>query len=167
MLRFVARTKEGPAPYARFSYDDGTSQTVPATSSGDGWQEFGGSLDAAGKTIERISVGFADSERLVNTVLGQLRLYDASKDVKPDPIEVSSTASTISWTGPASPSIAYWNVYARQGGCLNFLDPAFTTTYDTSLPMYSPPQPADDYVIQPVSTSGTAATFGDLCCGDR
>jgi hypothetical protein len=167
VLRFVARTKEGPAPYARVYFADGTSQTVQGRRSGDGWQEFGDRIDAEGRTIVRISVGFADSDRPVNTVLGQLRLYDASKDVKPQPIRVSSAASTISWTDPDRPSIAYWNVYARQGSCLTFMGPAFTTSYDTSLPMYGPPRPADDYVIQPVSTSGSAATVGDVCCGDR
>lgn len=166
VLRFVAKTKDGPAPYARVDFDDGTSQTVQATRSGPGWQEFGGELNAPGKTIVKISVGFPNTNRPVNTVLGQLRLYDASKDKTPSPIHVSSSAPTISWTKPAGPPIAYWNVYARQGKCLNFLGPAFTTNYDTSQPMFGPPQPASGYVIQPVSTSGSAANIGDLCGGD-
>jgi hypothetical protein len=167
VLSFVAKTKGGPAPYARVYFGDGTSQTVQATRSGSGWQEFGGRLHAPGKTIVKISVGFPNTNRPVNTMLGQLRLYDSSTDQKPSPIKVSSTASTISWRKPANPPIAYWNVYARRGRCLNFLGPAFTTSYDTKQPMYGPPQPAANYVIQPVSTNGSAATVGDVCRGDR
>jgi hypothetical protein len=166
VLRFVTKTRLGPAPYVRVYFDDGTSQTVEAVRSGSGWQESGSALDAAGKTIVRISVGFPNANGPVNTVLGQLRLYDASKDVKPAPITVSSTSSTISWAQPADPPIAYWNVYARRSDRLDFMGPAFTTSYDTSHPMYGPAQPASTYVIQPVSTNGTAAALGALCgCG--
>jgi endo-beta-N-acetylglucosaminidase D len=159
-LAFTSKTVTGALPYARVTFSDGTSQTVPRTAPGRGWRQTTRLLRAArGKTIVQISVGFAGGNRPVRTVLGQLRLYDASRDTRPSPIYVTSTRRTISWKPARKPAVSYWNVYLRARGCLRFLGPAFTTTYSVAQSMFAPGTYARNYVIQPVSASGSAAVL--------
>jgi mannosyl-glycoprotein endo-beta-N-acetylglucosaminidase len=159
-LAFTSKTVTGALPYVRVTFSDGTSQAVQRTAPGRGWRQTTRLLRAAhGKTIVQISVGFADGNRPVRTVLGQLRLYDATRDTRPSPIYITSTGRTISWTSARRPAISYWNVYMRGRGCLRFLGPAFTTTYSVAQSMFAPGMRAKNFVIQPVSASGSAAVL--------
>lgn len=158
-LAFTSKTVTGALPYVRVTFSDGTSQTVQRTVPGRGWQETTRLLRAQGKTIVQISVGFAGGNRPVGTVLGQLRLYDPTRDTRPSPIYLTSTRRTISWAPVRRPAISYWNVYMRAGGCLRFLGPAFTTTYSVAQSMFAPGMRAQHFVIQPVSASGSAAVL--------
>jgi hypothetical protein len=159
-LAFTSKTVTGALPYVRVTFSDGTSQTVQRTVPGPGWQQTTSRLWAQGKTIVRISVGFAGWNRPVDTILGQLRLYDITMDTRPSPIYVTSTDPTISWTQACGPAISYWNVYMRAGRRLRFLGPAFTTTYSVAQSMFAPGKRTTHFVIQPVSASGLAAVLG-------
>jgi hypothetical protein len=159
VLAFTSRTVTGALPYVRVTFSDGTSQTVQRTVPGRGWQQTASLLRARGRTIVQISVGFAGRNRPVDTVLGQLRLYDATMDTRPSPIYVTSTGPDISWTPARRPAISYWNVYMQVGRCLRFLGPAFTTTYSVAQSMFAPGKRTTHFVIQPVSTSGSAAVL--------
>jgi hypothetical protein len=163
-LAFTSKTVAGALPYVRVTFSDGTSQTVRRTVPGPGWQQTTGLLRAQGKTIVQISVGFASKNRPIDTVLGQLRLYDTTMNTRPSPIYVTSRGPTISWTRARRPAISYWNVYMRAGRCLRFLGPAFTTTYSVAQPMFTPGKRTTHFVIQPVSVSGSAAVLRSACC---
>ena len=99
----------------------------------------------------------------VNTVLGELRLYDGSTDTQPSPIEITSKGASISWTQPSNPPIAYWNVYSNAGTCLDFLGPAFRTSYNVSQRMFGSVNATTQFVVQPVSTNGAAAKIAAIC----
>ena len=162
-LAFTSRMLRGARPYVRVTFSDGTSQVVRRTAAGPGWQQTTSPLQARGKTIARISVGFASAGQPVDTLLGQLRLYDAARNARPSAISVTSGGRTISWPRTRNPVISYWNVYQRSGGCLRFLGPAFTTTYSVAQPMFGPRKPAGQFTVQPVSASGSEAAAGPVC----
>jgi mannosyl-glycoprotein endo-beta-N-acetylglucosaminidase len=135
MLSFASKTRSGAPPYIRISYEDGTSDTMQATTNGPGWTETVHPLSAQGKTITAISVGVRGPKNdRVTAALGQLRLYDADAGPEPTPITVDSTDPVIAWT-PA-PDIASWNVYLSTPDCLHFLGPSFTNTYTVNQAMF-------------------------------
>jgi hypothetical protein len=161
-VAFVAKTTAGPRPYVRLRFSDGTSATVQSKASGAGWHETMAPIEAQGKTIVGISVGFPSGNGPTDTVLGQLRVYDANTAITPSPIDVVSDGPSISWAHPSRPAIAYWNVYRSSGRCVSFVGPAFTNRYDVSQPMFPGPRAAH-FVVQPVSTSGSAAKAPPIC----
>jgi len=162
-LAFTSKTVKGALPYVRVTFSDGTSQTVQRTVPGRGWQQTTSLLRAQGKTIVAISVGFARGHKPADTVLGQLRLYNATANTRPSPIYVTSARSTISWKSARKPAISYWNVYMRAGRRLRFLGPAFTTTYSVPQSMFAPGRRTTRFVIQPVSATGSAAVLPSPC----
>lgn len=162
-LAFVSKTLTGAPPYVRVSYSDGTSDVVPATTPGPGWQQTISPLRAQGKTITAISVGVAGTGASVDSTLGELRIYDARTDVTPAPISITSANSVISWPSSQEVAPSYWNVYADTGGCLRFLGPAFTNHYDVTQPMFASGQATTRYVIQPVLATGSVAAIPPAC----
>jgi mannosyl-glycoprotein endo-beta-N-acetylglucosaminidase len=163
MLAFVTKTDRGASPYVRISYSDGTSELVPATTSGRSWRQTVSPLEGRGRTITAISVGVRGSQDRVDALLGQIRLYDGTADAVPAPIPVSSTAPVITWSVAAKPPAVSWNVYRSTPDCLRFLGPAVTNSYDVTQAMFGPGSGANRYVIQPVSAAGSAPDVGPLC----
>ena len=163
-LSITSKTLTGALPYVRVGFSDGTSEVVQTTKAGPGWQQTTMPLYAQGKTVTSISVGVADTGASTTTILGQLRLYDARTPTTLEPIYVASDGdSLISW--PSTPKVAasYWNVYAAAAGCLRFLGPAFTNQYDVGQPMFASGQGTTRFVIQPVSSIGSAAAIPPTC----
>jgi hypothetical protein len=162
-VAFETKTSSGPLPEIQLNFNDGTTRTIKSSGGGSGWNRTVGVVEGAdGKTIVRVSVRFVGSGP-VHSVLGELQLYDASTDTQPLPIHITATDASISWTQPTKPPIAYWNVYSNAGSCLNFLGPAFTTTYDVSARMFRAVKPTPHFVVQPVATNGQAAKIGTIC----
>lgn len=162
MVAFVSKTVKGAAPYLRISYSDGTAEIVQATTAGPGWRQTASPLKAQGKTITAISVGETGRDP-VDTLLGQIRLYDANNDSMPTPIDVNSATPVITWPTAGEPAVTYWNVYLSTGSCLRFLGAAFTNRYAVTEAMFAPAQPADHYTIQPVSAAGSMPATGPVC----
>lgn len=164
-LAFVSKTLRGTPPYVRISYSNGASQTVQARG-GSGWRQTLTALRARGHTITAISVG-ERGRHAVDSLLGQIRLYDASHNTTPAPITVRSAAAVITWPTARKPAVAYWNVYLSTRRCLRFLGPAFTNRYAVTQAMFAPGQRADRYVIQPVSVTGSVAKTRPACPAPR
>jgi Glycosyl hydrolase family 85 len=162
VLAFASKTERGAPPYVRVSYSDGTGDTVRTAAAGPRWQQTVSPLHAAGKTITAISVGERGGGP-VDTLLGQIRLYDARHDTTPTPITVRSAAPVITWPRAGQRAVAYWNVYLAAPRCLRFLGPAFTNRYAVRQPMFPSGQRTGRYLIQPVSVTGSAPQTGPQC----
>lgn len=164
VLSFTSKVLTSALPYVQVTYSDGTTETVRRPGPGTGWVQTAAPLNAQGKTITRISAGFPAGSGAINAYLGQLRIYDPSADATPRPISLRTYSPVLSWTPPALPAAAYWNVYANTGGCLRFLGPSFSTSYSVPQAMFDSSVSTTRYVIQPVSTAGLPATLGQQLC---
>ena len=160
-VAFEAKTSSGPLPYLRLHFADGTTATVKG-SGGSGWNDTVGSVQGArAPSCGSRSVSMAAepcTPRWVNCG-STMRPLTKNRRQSRSP----RTGASISWTQPPKPPIAYWNVYSNAGSCLDFLGPAFTTSYDVSQRMFSTVKPTTRFVVQPVSTNGSAATIGIVC----
>jgi hypothetical protein len=167
VLDFESKTRNGPLPYVRVSYSDGTSDVIAATATRSGWTRTNGALEAQGKTITAISVGARGSPRdRVATLLGRLRVYDANVDSVPAPVTVDASGPVITWSAGGQ-AVDRWNVYLSSGGCLRFLGPAVTNQYRVTQGMFGAGPRHGRYVIQPVSATGSAPDVGSICRVER
>jgi hypothetical protein len=171
VVDFESKTRRGPLPYVRIGYSDGTSDVVAATTKSAGWTRTVGALQAQGKTITAISVGTRGNGRdRVATLFGRLRVYDADAadaDPVPAPVTVDASGPVISWPTGGEQAVAMWNVYVLTGGCLRFLGPAVTNQYRVTQGMFGAGGQRAQYVIQPVSVSGSTADVGSICRAGR
>jgi mannosyl-glycoprotein endo-beta-N-acetylglucosaminidase len=148
----------------------------PASSSTEGgWTRTQATLppSVGPGTLTRIGVGFdASGGQAVDVLIGELGVVDAAAYEPPtqippklQPTEQGTPA--LVWDDPPSaPATKHYNVWrvVPGGPCLALVGRSTLALYDLSQPLFAIPSGADEFVIQPVSTSGLAAPLSPAPC---
>jgi hypothetical protein len=96
---------------------------------------------------------------LIDVLIGELGVVDLASYEPPAQITPSPpSGSTLTWTDPTASTTQYYNVWAVRGGsCAQLVGRSTLLLYDLEHPLFGIPDGGEQFIVQPVSTSGLAA----------
>jgi endo-beta-N-acetylglucosaminidase D len=144
-----------------------------SSSSDDGWVHTQATLPPSVEpgTLTRIGLGFDVSDgQQVDALIGELGVvdlatYEPPAQIVPELRPVQGSAALV-WDDPSPAETQYYNVWSAVPGksCVAFVGRTTRPVYDLARPLFEVADGADEFVVQPVSTSGLAAPLVPARC---